>query len=109
MNMKQLVNCTICLLLILLAAELSAAQKPELVVQTGHSNDVRAVAFSPDGKTLASGSFDMTIKLWDVTSGTQLRTLTGHSGTVDSVAFSPDGKTLASGSNDNTIKLWDVT
>jgi WD40 repeat protein len=66
------------------------------------------VAFSPDGKTIASGSTDNTIKLWDVASGKQLKTLNGHSSSVLSVAFSSDGKTIASGSDDNTIKLWDV-
>ena len=57
---------------------------------------------------LASGSWDKTIKLWDVASGRELRTLSGHRNGVTSVAFSPDGKVLASGSDDNTIKLWDV-
>jgi WD40 repeat protein len=57
---------------------------------------------------LASGSWDKTIKLWDVATGTQLRALEGHRNWVDSVAFSPDGKTLASGSLDETIKLWDA-
>ena len=61
-----------------------------------------------DGKTLASGSGDKTIKLWDVATGTEIRTLTGHTGGVNSVAFSPDGKILASGSADGTILLWDV-
>ncbi|WP_193943576.1 trypsin-like peptidase domain-containing protein [Sphaerospermopsis aphanizomenoides] len=75
---------------------------------TGHSNLVGSVAFSPDGKTLASGSGDNTIKLWDVATGQSIATLTGHSDDVNSVAFSPDGKTLASGSRDKTIKLWDV-
>ncbi|MDH6104584.1 trypsin-like peptidase domain-containing protein [Anabaenopsis tanganyikae CS-531] len=75
---------------------------------TGHSEWVRSVAFSPDGQTLASGSDDDTIKLWDVATGTSIATLTGHSSWVNSVAFSPDGKTLASGSWDGTIKLWDV-
>jgi len=67
---------------------------------------VRSAAFSPDGKTLASGSGDKTIKLWEVATGRELRTLSGHTYYVNSVAFSPDGKTLASGSDDRTIKLW---
>ena len=74
----------------------------------GHTYSVESVAFSPDGKILASGSVDHTIKLWDVATGTLLRTLSGHTSFVESVAFSPDGKILASGSYDKTIKLWDV-
>jgi WD40 repeat protein len=75
---------------------------------TGHSNWVLSVGFSPDGQTLASGSRDNTIKLWDVNTGKELQTLTGHSNLVLSVGFSPDGQTLASGGVDQTIKLWDV-
>jgi len=116
------------------------------LILAGHSDRVNSVAFSPDGRTLASGSgskmdiaydvkdpgwpaTDNAIKLWDVASGTEIRTLTGHSDRVNSVVFSPDGSTLASGSGsntigwtvdnfdldptgpgtiDNTIKLWDV-
>ncbi|CAD5932100.1 Vegetative incompatibility protein HET-E-1 [Planktothrix agardhii] len=74
----------------------------------GHSSSVYSVALSPDGRTLASGSQDETIKLWDVPSQREIATLTGHSSFVYSVAFSPDGQTLASGSFDKTIKLWDV-
>ena len=75
---------------------------------TGHSDLVTSLAISPDSKTLASGSDDKTIKLWNLATGEQIRTLTGHSDLVNSVAISPDGKTLASGSRDKTIKLWNL-
>ena len=69
------------------------------------------VAFSPDGRTLASGFSDNTIRLWDVASGRELRTLKGHKDQIYSSAFSPDGRTLASASphdKEKTIRLWDV-
>jgi energy-coupling factor transporter ATP-binding protein EcfA2 len=72
----------------------------------GHHSTVNSVNFSPDGKTLVSGSGDNTIKLWNVETGKEIRTLKGHDNLVNSVSFSPDGKTLASGSVDKTIKLW---
>jgi uncharacterized protein with WD repeat len=80
----------------------------ELRILTGHSYWVYSVAYSPDGRYLASGSADKTIKIWEVATGKELRTLTGHSNWVLSVAYSPDGRYLASGSKDNTIKIWEV-
>ncbi|KAH8742353.1 hypothetical protein F5883DRAFT_478116 [Diaporthe sp. PMI_573] len=74
----------------------------------GHSDMVISVAFSADGRRLASGSRDHTVKIWDAESGANVRTLEGHSGGVTSVAFSADGRRLASGSRDHTVKIWDV-
>src|SRR5438874_2715514 len=62
----------------------------------GHTNAVVSVAFSPDGKTLASASYDGTLKLWDMTTGKERATLGKYTGCVGCVAISPDGKTLAS-------------
>ncbi|MFM6255842.1 MAG: WD40 repeat domain-containing protein, partial [Dolichospermum sp.] len=75
---------------------------------TGHSSWVNSLAYSPDGQTLASGSYDNTIKLWNARTGELLQTFTGHSYSVHSLAYSPDGQTLASGSWDKTIKLWNA-
>ncbi len=74
----------------------------------GHSESVRSVTFSPDGKYLASCSWDNTVKLWSLELQKEVSTLQGHSEYVNSVVFSPDGKYLASGSYDNTVKLWSV-
>ena len=86
----------------------SQAAGKELAVLRHSGVYVLALAFSPDGKTLASTSFDKTIKLWDVATGKERATLIGHLDRVHSVAFIQDGKTLASWCDDNTIKPWSV-
>ena len=80
----------------------------EVALFTGHTEPVNSVAYSPDGKTLVSGSEDYTVRLWDVRTGQLLHTLEEHAGDVTSVAFSPNGKTLVSGSRDTTTRLWDT-
>jgi WD40 repeat protein/mono/diheme cytochrome c family protein len=74
----------------------------------GHRDIVYAVAISPDGKLLATGSYDQAIKLWNLETGSELKTLTGHNGAIFGLAFRNDGKVLASASGDRTVKLWDV-
>jgi RNA polymerase sigma factor (sigma-70 family) len=73
-----------------------------------HANTVTSVAYAPDAKTIASASWDKTIRIWDALTGKELRKFQGHEGSVAAVAFAPDGKTLASCSADKTIRLWDV-
>ncbi|MEH1866510.1 MAG: serine/threonine-protein kinase [Nostoc sp.] len=76
---------------------------------SGHTWAVLTVAFSPDGQTLATGSDDNTIKLWQVNTGQLICTLVGHSWSVVAVAFTADGETLLSASCDKTVKLWRVS
>lgn len=73
-----------------------------------HTSEVSSAIFTPDGRILATASYDSTLKLWDARQGKSLRTLAGHQNLVLSLAASPDGTMLASGANDNTIRLWDV-
>ena len=75
----------------------------------GHAKKVLGVSFSPDGKMLASASDDNTVKLWDPSTGKEIKTLSGHTDWVRGVSFSPDSKMLASAGGDNTVKLWDIS
>jgi WD40 repeat protein len=92
------------------------AQEPDTppgVVTTlkGHDETIYSITFSADGKSLLTGSFDKSVKLWDAASGKELRTFAGpngHQNLVLSLAFAPDGQTFASGGADNTAKVWDI-
>ena len=74
----------------------------------GHAAWVVSVAWSPDGKHIASGSHDDTVKVWEVADGKELYTLQGHKNWVRSVAWSPNGRHIASGSLDKTVKVWQL-
>src|SRR5262249_2369931 len=108
---RTMKKCSLCVVLLALLTVTGPAQdiEPRATLR-GHSDTVWTVAISPDGKLLASGSKDKTVKVWDVKTQKVLLTLTGHTGDAGSLAFSPtDRNVLASGGcGDRSVKLWDI-
>ena len=100
--------CGFLLSLALPAAAQSSSGAPELVLNIDHVGEITAVAVSPDSRTIASGSRDRSVKLWDAATGKLLRTLSGHRDAVLSVTFAADGATLYSGSRDGSVRAWDM-
>jgi WD40 repeat protein len=91
-----------------LITERERMQDGWLKLLEGHENAVSSVAFSPNGKTIVSGSYDQTVRVWDAATGVEQHKITGHEHGVESVTFSPDGKTIVSGSDDQTVRVWDA-
>ena len=85
------------------------AEEPQLLKTfTGPTKSIRSLAFSPDGKTLASAGDEKTIMLWDLATGTNTATLEGHTDYIHCVAFNANSSLLASAGEDGTVRLWDI-
>ena len=92
----------------LIKASLKGAKFGILPDLVGHKGEVTSISFSGDGKYLASGSYDNTVKLWDMRTSKNVATYEGHTHIINSVSFSANGKYIASGSSDKTVKVWEV-
>ena len=94
----------------LATATLVAAEQPATPIGTldGHTEAVYSVAWTPDGKSLVTGGFDQTVRLWDVASKKEIKRYDGHNGLVLSVAVDKDGKRILSGGLDKTAKVWEI-
>jgi WD40 repeat protein/uncharacterized caspase-like protein len=99
--------CSVALLCATFATQ-TPSEKPELILQTGHAEKIEAIAYSLDNRYIATGSSDRTIKIWEATTGRELRALNSSNTGIKALAFSPDGRTLASSGNDGKLRLWDT-
>src|SRR5215472_6274632 len=81
---------------------------PNHFTYQGHSGYVSAVAWSPDGKRIASGSGDHTVQVWDASEGSHVYVYRGHNSDVSALAWSPDGKYIVSAGLDNTVQVWEA-
>ncbi len=108
-NLKSFVGSRVVCVLLLLLLVTGCAPCDDQQTLKGHSDKVYSIAFGPGDKILASGGFDGSIIIWDLSKRTKIIALDDHAGLVSSLVFSPNGKILASSSHDGTVKLWDTT
>lgn len=93
---------------IVLRAQQPAQKQTLFPALEGHTYSVAVADYTPDGKLVATASFDRTVKIWDAAGGKELRTLTGHAGQILALDVSSDGRYILTGARDNTLKLWDM-